>query len=206
MTTLIADIETDGLLDDVSIIHSIVYEDFEKGVVTSCNDHGYKAPEAQRHLTIAEGLEELRVADKIVYHNGIKYDIPVQKKLHTDWEPEGEVEDTLVMARLIWSNVKDGDMGRVKRKTMPGKLIGSHSLEAWGYRLKQWKGDYAKEREAELKAKHERMGLPAPTDEELRIHVWGSWNEEMQDYCVQDVKVTSDLYRRILAKGYDPVP
>lgn len=203
MTTLIADIETDGLLDDVSIIHSIVYEDFEKGIVTSCNDHGYEAPEADRHLSIAEGLEELRVADKIVYHNGIKYDIPVQEKLH-DWEAEGAVEDTLVMSRLIWSNIKDGDMGRVKRGTLPGKLIGSHGLEAWGYRLKKWKGDYAKEREAELKAKHERMGLPAPTPEEIRLHVWGTWNEEMQDYCVQDVAVTSDLYRRILDKGYSP--
>ncbi len=201
MTILIADIETDGLLEEVSIIHSIVYEDFETGVVTSCNDHGYEAPEAQRHLTIAEGLEELRAADTVVYHNGIKYDIPVQKKLH-DWEAEGKVEDTLVMSRLIWSNIKDGDMGRVKRKTMPGKLIGSHSLEAWGYRLKKWKGDYAKEREQQLKDKHERMGLPAPTKEEITTHVWGTWNAEMQDYCVQDVAVTSDLYRRILAKNY----
>lgn len=201
MKILIADIETDGLLEHVSIIHSIVYEDFETGVVTSCNDHGYEAPEAQRHLTITEGLEELRVADKVVYHNGIKYDIPVQHKLH-GWEAEGKVEDTLVMSRLIWSNIKDGDMGRVKRKTMPGKLIGSHSLEAWGYRLKKWKGDYSKEREQELKDKHERMGLPEPTKEEITAHVWGTWNAEMQDYCVQDVAVTSDLYRRILAKNY----
>lgn len=201
MTILIADIETDGLLEEVSIIHSVVYEDFETGVVTSCNDHGYEAPEADRHLTIAEGLEELRVADKVVYHNGIKYDIPVQHKLH-GWEAEGEVEDTLVMSRLIWSNIKDGDMGRVKRKTMPGKFIGSHSLEAWGYRLKRWKGDYAKERAQRLKDKHERMGLPAPTKEEITAHVWGTWNAEMQDYCVQDVAVTADLYRRILAKNY----
>ncbi len=201
MTTLIADIETDGLLEAVTIIHSIVYEDFETGVVTSCNDHGYEAPEADRHLTITEGLEELRVADKVVYHNGIKYDIPVQYKLH-GWVAEGQVEDTLVMSRLIWSNIKDGDIGRVKRKTMPGKLSGSHSLEAWGWRLKKWKGDYSKEREQQLKDKHERMGLPAPTKEEITAHVWGTWNEEMQDYCVQDVAVTTDLYRRILAKNY----
>jgi DNA polymerase I len=202
MTTLIADIETDGLLDDVTIIHSIVYEDFDTGIVTSCNDHGYKAPGAQRHLTIAEGLEELSAADKIVYHNGIKYDIPVQQKLHPKWHARGIVEDTLVMSRLVWSNIKEGDMGRVKRGTLPGKLMGSHGLEAWGYRLKKWKGDYAKEREKALKDKHERMGLPSPTSEEIRLHVWGNWNEEMQDYCVQDVAVTSDLYRRILDKNY----
>lgn len=202
MTILIADIETDGLLEHVTIIHSIVYKDFDTGVVTSCNDHAYEAPLAQRHLTIEEGLAELAEADKVVYHNGIKYDIPVQKKLH-GWEAQGEIEDTLVLSRLIWSNIKESDLGRAKRGTLPGKLIGSHSLEAWGCRLKRWKGDYAKEREAQLKEKHERMGLPAPTDEELRLHVWGTWNPEMQDYCVQDVEVTAELYHRIVNKEYD---
>ena len=196
MTTLIADIETDGLLDDVTVVHSIVLKDFETGAVTSATDA------SPGYTSIADAMEMLRTADEIVFHNGIKYDIPVLKKLFPSWEPTGCVRDTLVMSRLIWSAIKESDMGRVKRGKLPGKLMGSHSLEAWGYRLNQWKGDYAKEREAELKAKHERMGLPAPTAEELRVHVWGTWNKPMQDYCEQDVEVTADLYSHVLKKGY----
>ena len=202
MKIYITDLEGDGLLDDITTLHSIVYEDFETGIITSCCDHGYKAKGADRHLTIAEGLAELSEADVLVYHNGIKFDIPAQQKLYPDWTYRGKVEDTLVMSRLIWSNIKDSDMGRIRKGTLPGKLRGSHGLEAWGYRLGKWKGDYSKERTAELKAKHERMGLQAPTEEELRAHVWGTWNPEMQDYCVQDVIVTTALYRQVLKKAY----
>ena len=55
------------------------------------------------------------------------------------------------------------------RKNMPTKLYGRHSLEAYGYRLGVYKGDFAKD-----------------TD-------WKEWSQEMQDYCIQDVKVTEKL-------------
>ena len=202
MKILITDLESDGLLEDLTVLHSIVYKDFETGTITSCCDHDYEATGAHRHITIAEGLAELAEADIIVYHNGIKFDIPAQQKVDPDWTHKGAVEDTLVMARLIWPNIKDTDMGRVRKGKMPGKLRGSHGLEAWGCRLGKWKGDYAKEREAELIAKHERMGLDKPTKDEIRIYVWGTWNPAMQDYCVQDVIVTDALYRQIRRKEY----
>ena len=39
------------------------------------------------------------------------------------------------MARLIYGNIEDSDHQRVRRGTLPIKLIGRHSLKAWGYRL-----------------------------------------------------------------------
>src|SRR5690606_19809073 len=85
-------------------------------------------------------------------HNVIKYDLPVIQKLYPSFEfDKALVFDTLVATRLIYSNLKDIDAGLLKKKQIPGKLYGSHSLEAWGYRLKMMKGEYA----AEFKA---RMG------------------------------------------------
>ena len=52
---------------------------------------------------------------------------------------------------------------------MPAKLWGRHSLEAWGYRLNEAKGDFGKTSD------------------------WSEWSQEMQDYCVQDVTVTKKL-------------
>ena len=52
---------------------------------------------------------------------------------------------------------------------MPLQLYGRHSLEAYGYRLGEYKGNFAK-----------------TTD-------WKEWSQEMQDYCVQDVVVTNKL-------------
>ena len=52
---------------------------------------------------------------------------------------------------------------------MPTKLYGSHSLKAYGYRLGVYKGDFGETSD------------------------WKEWSQEMQDYCVQDVKVTEKL-------------
>ena len=49
--------------------------------------------------------------------------------------------DTLVMSRMLWSNISDIDWS-TKPKDMPIKLYGSHSLKAWGYRLGELKDEY----------------------------------------------------------------
>src|SRR3546814_16573852 len=54
---------------------------------------------------------------------------------------------------------------RNKPKEFPGQFVGMHSLEAWGYRLgTERKGDYAKEKAAELKVLH-----PDLRSEERRV-------------------------------------
>jgi DNA polymerase-1 len=108
----------------------------------------------------------------IIGHNIIKYDIPVLKKLGT-FNPKGEVCDTLVCTRLIWADVKQADFTRTD---FPRKLIGSHSLAAWGHRLGNYKGDYD--------------------------GGWEEYSDEMLEYCFQDVEVTYTLYGKIADKEY----
>lgn len=170
---LLFDIETDGLLDTVSVVHSNVIKDIQTGQVYSAHDHeGSK-------VSIEQSLEILEKAPLIVGHNIIKYDIPAIQIVYPGWEPRGRVIDTLVCSRLIWPDLKDSDFRLArKNKLFPKKLIGSHSLEAWGYRLGNFKDDFGK-----------------TTD-------WKNWSPEMQEYCEQDVEVTEALYRHILNQRY----
>ena len=130
---LIFDLETDGLLDEVTKIHCLVIKDTETGKVHSFTGHN----------GITDGLRELRDADLIAGHNVIKYDLPVIHKLYP-WfiSDPTKVFDTLVATRLVYSNVKDTDNVLLKQEKLPGKLFGSHSLAAWGHRMGVHKGDY----------------------------------------------------------------
>jgi DNA polymerase I-like protein with 3'-5' exonuclease and polymerase domains len=131
------DLETDGFLDTVSVIHSLVLEDVDTGEVFSCADQpGYHS--------IREGLTRLLHAEEVIGHNVIKYDIPVIEKLFPDLTPKGKVTDTAVMARL-WRSadaLREHDAPLVRRGILPRNLIGAHSLEAWGYRTGVFKDDY----------------------------------------------------------------
>ena len=182
MKRLAFDIETDGLLDDLSRIHSLVIRELDTGKVHSLHDHNSR--ETPR---IEGGVRMLMKADQIIGHNIIKFDIPALQKVYPWFKPRGEVFDTLVASRLIWTNISDYDQGRSRKGKFPGKLIGSHSLEAWGLRLGEWKGDYAKEMA------------------EKGLDPWAEWNQEMQDYCEQDVVVTVKLLEAIeKKKNYSP--
>ena len=133
---LIFDLETDGLLDEVSKIHCIVIKDTVSGEV-----HPYSGPD------VARGLAHLSDASlqgtTITGHNAIKYDIAVIEKLYPTFKyDKTTVFDTLVATRLIYANIKDTDNVLLKQEKLPGKLFGSHSLAAWGHRLGNYKGDY----------------------------------------------------------------
>lgn len=133
---LIFDLETDGLLDEVSKIHCIVIKDTVSGEV-----HPYSGPD------VARGLAHLSDASlqgtQITGHNAIKYDIAVIEKLYPTFKyDKATVFDTLVATRLVYANIKDTDNVLLKKEILPGKLFGSHSLAAWGHRLGNYKGDY----------------------------------------------------------------
>jgi len=190
------DLESDGLIDEMTTIHSLVVTDFSTGERLSASSQNGRVEEA---------LRLLMEADLCVGHNVIAYDIPAIQKLYPRFIPrKDQVFDTLVAARLIWPNIGDTDWSRIRagKTQMPGSLAGTHKLEAWGYRVNLWKGDYAAIKTAELIEAHRASGLDKPTAEELRAWVWGSWSQEMQDYCEQDVEVTLALYRLILSKNY----
>ncbi|MDX2086057.1 MAG: DNA polymerase [Candidatus Melainabacteria bacterium] len=168
----IFDIETDGLLDELTCIHSLVLLNIDTGEMLSCPPDKYAFV-----MTIEEGLRELMNADLIVGHNIIKFDIPAIQKLYPWFQPKGAVRDTIVCTRLIYTNLKERDFAyRNKHPEFPTKLIGKHALEAWGHRLGEYKGDFK-----------------GP---------WTNWSEEMQSYCEQDTRVTYRLWSKLQAKNY----
>jgi hypothetical protein len=158
---LIFDIETNGLLYNVSTVHCLVIHDTETNKTMVFNDEGSADP-------IVRGVQLLEDADLVVGHNIIGYDLPVLRKLYGWFGRTGDCLDTLLLSRLYHPNLMEIDKQN-NWEGMPLKLYGSHGLEAYGYRLKEHKGTFAKE-----------------TD-------WSGWSQDMQDYCVQDVKVTTKL-------------
>ena len=165
---MIFDIETNGLLDTVSEIHCISIYDTD-------TNHYYRFDPISR--PIWEGLEMLEKADEICGHNIISYDIPAIQVVCPEFKPKGKVVDTLTWARLTFPDIKERDWNRAQLGRLPGKLIGSHSLEAYGYRFGVFKGSFGK-----------------TTD-------WKEWSPEMSDYCEQDVVVTKKLLEKLQEKG-----
>ncbi|WP_217364054.1 hypothetical protein, partial [Marinobacterium sp. xm-d-509] len=136
------DIETNGLLDTMDTIHSLVLQDVDTGEVFSCHDGNV-------HMDILSGIKVLMEADQIIGHNIIKFDIPAVQKVYPWFHiDEAKVYDTLVMSRLLWGDLMDRDQRAVKAGQLEPRLRGSHGLEAWGQRLGEWKGDYSKEMKA----------------------------------------------------------
>ena len=160
--SLIFDIETDGLLENVSTIHCLVIHDLETDQTIPYNDQGNQEP-------ISRGVQRLQDADCIIGHNIIGYDCPVINKLYPWFGSCGIVVDTLLLSRLYHP-----DMIRLDKKhnwkNMPLQMYGRHSLESYGYRLSEFKGSFGKD-----------------TD-------WKNWSQEMEDYCIQDVHVTTKLW------------
>lgn len=177
MSRIAFDIETDGLLPELTKVNSLVIEDLDTGELTSCADQPGFVP-------IEVGVKRLMVAQMVVGHNIMGFDLLALAKVYPWFRFDGIVVDTLVLARLIFPDVKKQiDFTLNKKGKLPGHLMGRHGLEAWGYRLGNFKGEYTDWCKAN--------GITDP---------WAQWRPEMQDYCVQDVKVTVALFRRLLSR------
>ncbi len=177
MRETIFDTESDGFVESLTKIHCIALTDSETGAVRSFGGH---TDEQVRGV-----LSHLEGADLLVGHNILKHDIPALQKVYPAFKPRGKVRDTLTCSRLIWPEIANLDFSFIRKgKTFPTKLIGKHSLKAWGYRLGELKGAYAGEKDEE--------GNDA----------WAVWTPEMQAYCEQDVLVTKKLWALIKSKNY----
>jgi len=118
--------------------------------------------------------------DSVITHNGIFFDFPVLKKVWGITVKKSQVVDTLVLARLCDPSIEDG-----------------HSLEAWGERLGHYKAPYKKiwswltgksligEDEDGKKVDQSNLAFDEPVMSAL---LW---------YCVQDTKVTAELYKHL---------
>jgi len=158
---LVFDLETNGLLDDVTKIHCLVIYDSEADSTVIYNNEGNKEP-------IVRGVQRLEDADVLVGHNILGYDLPVIQKMYTWFNPQALVLDTLLLSRLYHTDMMEIDKKR-NLEYMPLPLYGRHSLESYGHRLGEYKGEFGKS-----------------TD-------WQEWSPEMEIYCAQDVKVTTKL-------------
>ena len=134
--TLVFDLETDGLLRDLTKIHCAnVYS-------TSTHQHERYDSVSTPVFQLAERLAE---ADTIIGHNIIGFDIPAMRKLFPGWEPKGKIIDTYIWAACVWPNIKSHDFSFFRKGILPGSLIGKYNLESFGYRLGVLKGEFAKE-------------------------------------------------------------
>ena len=161
------DIEADNLLDEVTQVWCHVFRDVDTDEV-----HTFDPTQTQ------EALDFMDKAAILIGHNIIDYDLRVIKKLH-GYTYTGAVIDTLVYSRTIWPDVKEIDFKLHRKGGFPQKLIGSHSLKAWGYRLGELKGDF-------------NTGSESFT----------TYTPAMLDYCIQDTAVTEKLYRKIVEKNF----
>ncbi len=158
------DIETDGLLDEMTTVHCAVAKDYLTGVVYKYQPHQI------------EGFVRSLEGQVIIGHNIIGFDVPAiykwcdmnAKLFIGEVYPQPKMEiDTLVMSRLL-------NPDRERPKGLPQK-VGPHSLQAWGYRVGVYKGEYGKQEAA-----------------------FDEYNEDMLNYCVQDVEVTEQVYKHLL--------
>lgn len=100
------DIETDGLLDDVSTIHCLSYTKYRVG----------QEPESSSFTDLEKIKNFLMRQTVLVGHNIIRYDIPVLEKL-LDITIEARLIDTLALSWYLYPN-------RIR-----------HGLEVWGEEL-----------------------------------------------------------------------
>ena len=158
MKQLIFDLECDNLLDKVTKVHCLVTKDIDNGDIQTFTG-----------TQIPEGIQSLQEATHLYGHNILCYDIPVLNKLYGTQLDTDKVIDTLVLSRLYCTELKRTDS---IHKKLPGRLTGSHSLEAWGHRLGEYKGQ-------------------TPDD-------WDVFTPEMLEYCIQDVEVNEVLLKKFL--------
>ena len=165
---LFFDIETDGLLEDLTKIHCMCIKD------TSTDTMYRYTPE-----NIEDGIKKLMVTgETICGHNVIAFDLPAIKKLYPWFTVcKDKVIDTLVYARLVFSEINYIDNKLTRIGVLPKRLYGSHSLKAYGYRLGVLKGTYCETEDA-----------------------WAIFTPEMLDYNEQDVVVTEALYKKCSKK------
>ena len=164
------DIETDGLIPDLTKIHCIVARDID-------SSEEFRFDGTGDYPSIKEGLELLSKADELWGHNIVNYDIPAIQKLVPGWVPPATQRDTLILSRLFFTDLLDRDF-RSRPTNMPGNLYGRHSLEAWGHRLGHHKSEFGKSLEGD----------------------WSTYSPEMLEYCARDVEVSVALANTFVPK------
>ncbi len=121
-----------------------------------------------------KAIDILKGADLLVGHNIIAYDILAIEKIY-GIKLTNKVFDTMIAAQLFFPEIKAAfytDKETGKQRFVEGK----HNLKAWGCRLGIHK-DHIE------------------TD-------WSKYTDEMGLYCLQDTKVTHELYKYLVKQNW----
>lgn len=122
--TYVADLESDGLLEEATKVWCGVFKNLKTGDVKK-----FRPNEISNMLVWMNSQTEA-----LIFHNGIGFDMPLLKKLY-NFDYKGKIIDTLIMSRLL-------DPKRTVPFNCPNKRAGPHSVEAWGYRVGRGKPEH----------------------------------------------------------------
>lgn len=110
-------------------------------------------------------------ASILISHNLFGFDLDVIKKFLEYKKPDKtNFRDTLLLSQLIFPDIFE------KSQMLELKIRGSHSLKAWGQRLKFPKDSYEGD--------------------------WKEYTDEMGKYCLQDTRVLVKVYERLQKENY----
>jgi len=160
---LLFDIESTGLLRQNSQIHCIVIRNL-------ADDESAPLVFDTVKDNVGEGVEMLQRATMLAGHNIVGYDLALLEELYPNFQCPEQLNDTLIMSRCFYADLEKRDFER-SPFGLPKRLYGRHSLEAWGLRLGEEKGDFGKQND------------------------WSTYSNAMRDYCILDTSVNIRLYR-----------
>lgn len=168
------DTETDGFLENTTQVHCMVLK--IRG--NSMRFNNQKSKGFTSVSPMEQGLKYLMESkERIVGHNLIKFDIPALKKVYPWFNVDDKrLVDTLVMSRVMFTNLFDTDPELIRKKILKPQMIGKHSLEAWGQRIGLHKIDYDGGFEA--------------------------WSQVMEDYCAGDVDTLEVIHKAFLSRNW----
>ena len=174
MRTAVIDIETDGLLDELTKVWCICGLDVNDG--GRIHFFPYRGEREVKMM-----IDYLKSFERLIIHNGIEFDLPALLKVH-DFEYQGEVLDTLIQSRMQNPN-----------RPMPPELKDTgatpHSLQTWGYRVGRGKvehEDWTQYSEAMLHRCQEDVEILYLTYKELMV-------EAAEENWVDAVRLTCRL-------------
>jgi DNA polymerase-1 len=177
------DIETDGLLREVTKIHCIVARDID-------TDEEYRWDNGD----IKRGLAFLLCADELWGHNIVGYDYQAIREIYPKWVYKGTTYDTLILSRLFFTDLLDRDF-RSRPANMPANLYGRHSLESWGHRLGVHKSEFGKSLEGDWSTYTPEMLEYCAQDVVVSVAVAKMFQSKLEIYkdCIDTEHRIADL-------------
>lgn len=167
---LVFDIEANGLRFDVTEVWCLSGYDLDTGDVYEA----FSYPDIEHTLSLA---------DELIGHNVLNYDLPVLKKLGI-YTPRSsqKITDTLVLSRLL-------NPDRKPPKGYTGKG-GPHSIEAWGFRCgihKPEHEDWSKFSPEMAHRCQEDVRIQTKLYRHLMNKEWGDWDWSFASYIEHEV-------------------